>query len=39
MYVGNGRMIQSPNPSRGVEIVDIKRSGWIKEYAGAIRYY
>jgi len=32
-------MIQSPHPSRGVEIVDIKRSGWIKEYAGAIRYY
>jgi hypothetical protein len=39
MYVGKGKMIQSPNPSRGVEIVNIKRSGWIKEYAGAIRYY
>jgi gamma-D-glutamyl-L-lysine dipeptidyl-peptidase len=39
MYVGEGKMIQSPNPSRGVEIVNIKRSGWIKEYAGAIRYY
>ena len=39
MYVGDGRMIHSPNPSRGVEIVNIKRSGWIKEYAGAIRYY
>jgi gamma-D-glutamyl-L-lysine dipeptidyl-peptidase len=40
MYVGNGRMIHSPNPSRGVEIVGIKRPGWIKEeYAGAIRYY
>jgi gamma-D-glutamyl-L-lysine dipeptidyl-peptidase len=39
MYIGEGKMIQSPNPSRGVEIVNIKRSGWIKEYAGAIRYY
>jgi cell wall-associated NlpC family hydrolase len=39
MYVGKGKMIQSPNPSRGVEIVNIKRSGWIKGYAGAIRYY
>jgi cell wall-associated NlpC family hydrolase len=39
MYVGNGKMIHSPNPSRRVEIVNIDRSGWIKEYAGAIRYY
>ena len=40
MYVGEGRMIHSPpNPSRGVETISIKRSGLIKEYAGAIRYY
>ena len=39
MYVGDGRMIHSPNPSRGVEIISIERSGLIKEYAGAIRYY
>jgi cell wall-associated NlpC family hydrolase len=39
MYVGGGRMIHSPNPSRGVETISIKRSGLIKEYAGAIRYY
>jgi len=40
MYVGDGKMIESPpNPSRGVGIVDIKRSGLIKEYAGAIRFY
>jgi hypothetical protein len=33
-------MIESPpNPSSGVRIVDIKRSGSIREYAGAIRFY
>ena len=39
MYVGEGRMIHSPNPSRSVEIIRINRSGLIQEYAGAIRYY
>jgi NlpC/P60 family len=39
MYVDHGRMIHSPNPSRGVEIISIERSGLIKEYAGAISYY
>jgi cell wall-associated NlpC family hydrolase len=40
MYVGAGKMIESPpNPSSGVRIVDIKRSGSIREYAGAIRFY
>jgi cell wall-associated NlpC family hydrolase len=39
MYVGNGRMIHSPRPGSKVSIVKIAQSGWIKEYAGAIRYF
>jgi gamma-D-glutamyl-L-lysine dipeptidyl-peptidase len=38
MYVGGGEMIHAPSPGSEVSIVDIKGSGWIEEYAGAIRY-
>jgi hypothetical protein len=38
MYVADGKMIHAPRPGNEVSIVDIVGSGWIKEYAGAIRY-
>jgi gamma-D-glutamyl-L-lysine dipeptidyl-peptidase len=38
MYIGDGKMIHAPRPGTKVGIVDIVESGWIKEYAGAIRY-
>jgi len=38
MYIGEGKMIHAPSPGTRVGIVDIVKSGWIKEYAGAIRY-
>jgi len=39
MYVGDGMMIHSPSPGSEVSIVSIVESDWIKEYAGAIRYF
>ncbi len=39
MYVGNGKMIHSPSPGSKVSIVKMAQSGWIKEYAGAVRYF
>ena len=38
MYIGGGRMIHSPRPGGKVSIVRIAHSGWIEEYAGAVRY-
>ena len=38
MYIGEGKMIHAPSPGSEVGIVDIVGSGWIDEYAGAIRY-
>ena len=38
MYIGDGKMIHAPTPGSEVSVVDIVGSGWIKEYAGAIRY-
>jgi gamma-D-glutamyl-L-lysine dipeptidyl-peptidase len=38
MYLGDGKMIHAPSPGSAVSIVDIVGSGWIKEYADAIRY-
>jgi gamma-D-glutamyl-L-lysine dipeptidyl-peptidase len=38
MYVGNGDMIHSPRPGSFVRVDDVRGSGWIEEYAGAIRY-
>jgi cell wall-associated NlpC family hydrolase len=38
MYIGDGKMIHAPSPGSEVGIVDIVGSGWIDEYAGAIRY-
>jgi cell wall-associated NlpC family hydrolase len=38
MYIGDGKMIHAPTPGSEVSIVDIVASGWIDEYAGAIRY-
>jgi cell wall-associated NlpC family hydrolase len=36
--MGEGKMIHAPSPGSEVSIVDIAGSGWIDEYAGAIRY-
>jgi gamma-D-glutamyl-L-lysine dipeptidyl-peptidase len=38
IYMGEGKMIHAPSPGSEVSIVDIAGSGWIDEYAGAIRY-
>lgn len=38
VYIGDGKMLHSPNSSTHVRIDDIVASGWIKEYAGARRY-
>jgi gamma-D-glutamyl-L-lysine dipeptidyl-peptidase len=38
MYIGGGRMIHSPSPGSKVSIVRIAHSGWLEEYAGAVRY-
>jgi cell wall-associated NlpC family hydrolase len=38
MYVGGGDMIHSPRPGSAVRVDDVRGSGWIEEYAGAIRY-
>ncbi|MDW7615802.1 C40 family peptidase [Peribacillus simplex] len=38
MYIGDGKMIHSPNSSTHVRIDEIKTSGYGKEYAGARRY-
>lgn len=39
MYVSDGRLIHSPNLSKGVEKISIKGSGLINEYASATRYH
>src|SRR5215204_1322197 len=36
--VRTAKMFHAPSPGSAVSIVDIVGSGWIKEYAGAIRY-
>ncbi len=38
MYIGEGKMIHSPNTSTHVRIDEIKTSGYGEEYAGARRY-
>ncbi len=38
MYIGDGKMIHSPNSSTHVRIDEIKTSGYEEEYAGARRY-
>ncbi|WP_435892192.1 NlpC/P60 family protein [Peribacillus simplex] len=38
MYIGDGKMIHSPNSSTHVRIDEIKTSGYGEEYAGARRY-
>ena len=38
MYIGDGKMIHSPNSSTHVRIDDIETSGYGHEYAGARRY-
>ncbi len=38
IYVGDGRILHSPNSARNVEIVDLERFDVDKEYAGARRY-
>lgn len=38
MYIGGGGMIHAPRPGSSVRTDDVKSSGWIEEYAGAIRY-
>jgi cell wall-associated NlpC family hydrolase len=38
MYVGGGDMIHAPRPGSAVRVDDVRSSGWIGEYAGAIRY-
>ncbi|MFJ5714198.1 NlpC/P60 family protein [Neobacillus sp. NPDC093127] len=38
VYIGDGKMIHSPNSSTHVRIDDIEASGFGKEYAGARRY-
>ena len=38
MYMGGGRMIHAPSPGSQVGTVDVVESGWIDEFAGAIRY-
>ena len=38
MYMGGGRMIHAPSPGSQVGVVDVVGSGWIDEFAGAIRY-
>ena len=39
MYMGGDKMIHAPSPGSEVSIVDVKQSGWIEGYAGAVRYY
>ncbi|MFM1652215.1 NlpC/P60 family protein [Brevibacillus sp. B_LB10_24] len=38
MYIGDGKMIHSPNASRTVEIVSIDEPAYAVEFAGARRY-
>ncbi|MDZ5472906.1 C40 family peptidase [Bacillus sp. 31A1R] len=38
MYVGNGKMIHSPNSGKNIEMVSIHISPFKEEYAGARRY-
>lgn len=38
VYIGDGKMLHSPNSSTHVRIDDIVATGWIKEFAGARRY-
>ncbi|WP_091662378.1 C40 family peptidase [Alteribacillus iranensis] len=38
MYVGDGKMIHSPNTSSTVEIIELEGSDYEVEYAGARRY-
>lgn len=38
VYIGDGKMLHSPNSSTHVRIDDIVTSGWISEFAGARRY-
>ncbi|WP_253701193.1 C40 family peptidase [Bacillus sp. FJAT-29814] len=38
VYIGDGKMLHSPNSSTHVRIDDIVASGWIKEFSGARRY-
>ncbi|WP_082023286.1 NlpC/P60 family protein [Sporosarcina koreensis] len=38
MYIGDGKMIHSPNPKRTVEIMPITAEPYNREYAGARRY-
>lgn len=38
MYIGNGKMIHSPNSGKNIEIVSINSSLFKEEYAGARRY-
>lgn len=38
MYIGNGKMIHSPNPKRSVEIVPIATEPYKSEFSGARRY-
>ncbi|MBA4536369.1 C40 family peptidase [Bacillus aquiflavi] len=38
MYIGDGKMIHSPNSSSSVEIIDVWSSGYAIEFSGARRY-
>ena len=38
MYMGGGKMIHAPSPGSEVGVVNVVESGWIDEFAGAIRY-
>lgn len=38
MYVGNGRMIHSPNSKKSIEIIPLNTPGYFEEYVGGSRY-